>query len=352
VFSSSFDDTISVYNLETGHEINRIENVPLPTTLALSPSRDFFAAGCSADNSIHVFHSSGEEFASWGAHEDYISIVFFLNDEVVISGSDDKLVRFWKPNGKLLSSLKMNSAVKAIHTTPVFNYTVVGLESGDILLFEKITNREIAKYTVSSSIQCIKIIDHSLLFFASKNILYRMDLDGPNIISVKEVVRQTEPVKGLIWDEKAKKLTSIDQSIEIIETRFIESSEVKHQEETDDLSSSTVVFAPAESYVELQPEESEKLIEDDEQLTVQDAESLIKIKEYLFTISGQISNLIQPKLQEIGINSEPLQIALQKIEKQVVLKIENIKREIGKTSEQDNGRNSEWKKLDWGKRRQ
>ena len=351
VFSSSFDDTISVYNLDAGHEINRIKNVPLPTTLALSPSRDFFAAGCSADNSIHIFHSSGEEFASWGAHEDYINIVFFLNDEVVISGSDDKLVRFWKPNGKLLSSLKMNSAVKAIHTTPVFNYTVVGLENGDIILFEKITNREVAKHTVSSSIQCIKVIDHSLLFFAAKNILYRMDLDGPNIISVKEVVRQTEPIRGLIWDEKAKKLTSIDQSIEIVETRFIESSEVKVQEETDDLSPSAVVFAPGESYEKLQPEVKGKLIEDDDQLTVQDTESLIKIKEYLFAISEQITNLIKPKLQEIGIDSEPLQIALQKIEKQVTLKVKNIQEGIEKTPEQDNERNSEWKKLDWGKRR-
>jgi hypothetical protein len=178
-----------------------------------------------------------------------------------------------------------------------------------------------------------------------------MDLDGPNIISVKEVVRQTEPIRGLIWDEKAKKLTSIDQSIEIVETRFIESSEVKLQEETDDLSPSTVVFAPGESYEELQPEEKEKLFEDDEKLTVQDTESLIKIKDYLFTISEQISNLIQPKLQEIGIDSESLQIALQKIEKQVLLKIENIQKGREKTSEQDTERNSDWKKLDWGKRR-
>jgi hypothetical protein len=179
-----------------------------------------------------------------------------------------------------------------------------------------------------------------------------MEIDGANIVSVKEVVCQTEPIKGLIWDEKAKKITSIDQSIEIVETRFIESSEMRNQEETDDISPSTIVFAPSESYEELQPEEMEKLIEEDEKLTVQDAESLIKIKEYLFTISEQISNLVQPKLQEIGINSEPLQIALQKIEKQIILKIENIQREIGKTSEQDNKRNSEWKKLDWGKRRQ
>ncbi|MHA1542898.1 MAG: hypothetical protein ACTSQH_07965, partial [Candidatus Hodarchaeales archaeon] len=63
------------------------------------------------------------------------------------------------------------------------------------------------------------------------------------------------------------------------------------------------------------------------------------------------SNLIQPKLQEIGIDSESLQIALQKIEKQVLLKIENIQKGREKTSEQDTERNSDWKKLDWGKRR-
>ncbi len=351
VFSSSFDDSISVYNLETGNELSRIKNIPLPTKLALSPSREFFAAGCSADNSIHVFHSTGEEYASWDAHEDYISIVFFLNDEVVISGSDDKLVRFWKPNGKLLSSLKMNAAVKAVHTTPVFNYTVIGLENGDILLFEKITNREIVKYTVSNSIQCIKVINHSLLFFAAKNILYRMDLDGPNIISVKEVVRHTEPIRGLFWDEKTKKVTSIDHSIEIIETRFIESSEAFDSEKTYESSPSTVVFAPSESYDELESEKTKKLIEDYEQSIIPDTESLIKIKEYLITVSEQLTNLINPKLKEIGIDSERFQKALHEIEEQVTRKLKNIQEGLENTSEQDDERNSEWKELDWGKRR-
>ncbi|MHA1444423.1 MAG: WD40 repeat domain-containing protein [Candidatus Hodarchaeales archaeon] len=346
IIASSFDDTISIYNLETKTELNRIKDIPLPTTLALSPSKDFFAAGCSADNSIHVFHSTGEEFASWKAHEDYISAIFFLNDEVVISGSDDKSVRFWKPNGKLLSSLKMLASVKALHTTPEFDYTVIGLENGDLLLFEKISNREIAKHTISASIQCIKVIDDTLIFFAAKNILYRMELDGPNIISVKEVTHQTEPIRGLYWNEKAKKITSIDYSIEIVETKVIDNLEL-----TSDTSSTTVEFAPIDSYDELQPEVKEKLIDEEGQHSIKDTDSLIKIKEYLSTISKQLTDLIQPKLKEIGINSEPLQMALQEIEEQVKGKLNHVKDVKVSTSDQFDEKKSEWKNYDWGKRK-
>ena len=355
IIASSFDDTISIYNLETRNELNRIKEVPLPTTLALSPSREFFAAGCSADNSIHVFHSTGEEFANWEAHEDFIGVIFFLNDEVVVSGSDDKFVRFWKPNGKLLTSLKMKASVKAVHTTPEFDYTVIGLENGDLLLFEKITNREIAKHSVSTSIQCIEVINNSLIFFAAKNILFSMNLDGPNIISVKEVTHHTEPIKGLFWDEKTKKITSIDHSIEIIETNFVDNTEEKLQEETFD-TSSTVVFAPSESYDELQPEVKEKLRNEDEQQSIQDNDSLIKIKEYLSTISKQLTDLIQPKLKEIGINSEPLQIALKEIEEQVSRKVKHLQdRTIHQSGQSDEEKKteqeSEWKSFDWGSKK-
>ena len=76
-----------------------------------------------------------------------------------------------------------------------------------------------------------------------------------------------------------------------------------------------------------------------------------KIKEFLSTISKQLTDLIQPKLKEIGINSEPLRIALQEIEEQVTRKAEHLQDETLRTSDQLDEKKSEWKKFDWGKKK-
>ncbi|MFX0052691.1 MAG: hypothetical protein ACFE8U_15540, partial [Candidatus Hermodarchaeota archaeon] len=85
IIAGGYDDTISIWDLVNHKEIKRIKNVPLVSTIAGSPSDDIFIAGCSGDNTIHIFNMDGEELASWVAHGDFISSVFFMNDEVIIS---------------------------------------------------------------------------------------------------------------------------------------------------------------------------------------------------------------------------------------------------------------------------
>lgn len=346
IIAGSFDDSISLFQLTQRTELKRIKEVPLVTTLALSPSETFFAAGCSGDNSIHIFNTEGKKITSWAAHDDYISTVFFLNDEVIVSGSDDKLVRFWNPSGKLISSLKVSAPVKSIYTTLEFAYNVVGLDNGEILLLEKTTNRKIGSYTSSASIQCIKVVDNSQLFFAAKNVLFQMELDGPNIINVKEVCRHTEPVKGLLWKEGEGTIISIDHSIEIISTDFV--SDERESE------SSTIVFTPGEMV------EEESLELPSGEVTKSsislNGEALVKIIEYLKTISTQFNELILPKLKEIGVESKSFEESLQTLEQNISFKLAQVdsaklRNSVLIDQKDDNKSDSSWKSFDWGKRR-
>jgi WD40 repeat protein len=346
IIAGAFDDTISLYQLPKNSEIKRIKNVPLVTTLALSPSETLFAAGCSGDNSIHIFNSTGAKLTSWEAHDDYVNTISFLNDEVIVSGSDDESVRFWSPSGKLIGSLKVSAPVKSIFTKPEFNYNVVGLENGEIVLIEKTTNRKIGTYTSSASIQCIKIVDSSRLFFAAKDILYVMELDGPNIISVEEVCRHTEPIKALLWKEEEEIIISIDHSIEIKSTKITTDESLTE--------SSTIVFTPGESVQEERPEtSSDKLTES---AVSSNGEALVKIIEYLKTISTQFDELILPKLKEIGVDSKTFQEALQALEQNLSFKLAQVDSAMLRDSvltDQDDESESDasWKSFDWGKRR-
>ena len=354
IIAGSFDDSISIWNLNQQEEVKRIPNVPLVTSLALSPSNTLFAAGCSGDNSIHVFTVEGEKNTSWKAHDDYISVISFLNDEVIVSGSDDETIRFWNPTGKLISTLKVPTPVKSICTTAEFEYNIVGLENGELLLFEKITNKKIASHMSSSSIQCIRIVNSSLLYFAAKNILYQMKLDGPNIINVSEVCRHSEPIRGLFWIPSEEKILSIDHSIEIIETRFTDEVKTTVAVEVEETSSSTVVFAPGEPPMGESDESTEKsLIEDAKQPAKIDHEALSSILEYLNTVSNQLNDLVKPKLQEMGIDVKPTLKSMQELEHTVESKLDQtetktLKEPIEKEDNLSSTKKSEWKEFDWG----
>lgn len=354
IIAGSFDDSISIWNLNQQEEVKRIPNVPLVTSLALSPSNTLFAAGCSGDNSIHVFTVEGEKTTSWEAHDDYISVISFLNDEVIVSGSDDETIRFWNPTGKLISTLKVPTPVKSICTTAEFEYNIVGLENGELLLFEKITNKKIASHMSSSSIQCIRIVNSSLLYFAAKNILYQMKLDGPNIINVSEVCRHSEPIRGLSWIPSEEKILSIDHSIEIIETRFTDEVKTTVAVEVEETSSSTVVFAPGEPLMGESDKSTEKsLTEDAKQPAKIDREALSSILEYLNTVSNQLNDLVKPKLQEMGIDVKPTLKSMQELEHTVESKLDQtetktLKEPIEKEDNLSSTKKSEWKEFDWG----
>ncbi|MFX0014867.1 MAG: WD40 repeat domain-containing protein [Promethearchaeota archaeon] len=367
VIAGSFDDTISIWDLTNQSEVKRIKKVPLVTALAKSPSEDIFVAACSGDNTLHVFTSEGKRQTNWAAHDDFISSVFFMNDEVIISGSDDGLIKFWKRNGKLISSIETKSPVKSIGTTLEFDYNVSGHENGDLTLWEKISNRKINSYNVNAPIQRIKVVDNTLLLFAAKNRLYLMQMDGYHIINVQEVCQHTDPIRGILWQQKPDKIVTVAHSIEIFETTFVTESEiVPVVEETD--SSSTIVFAPEDleekqtvpesisNGIESEQIRKEILTSGSKTITTTDIEHLVKISEYLTTVNQQIREVIIPELNSFGIDASALENSLNDVQEKIKDQLtEHGNEERGVQEKSENilsqEKKPDWTSIDWGKRK-
>ncbi|MHA1214647.1 MAG: WD40 repeat domain-containing protein [Candidatus Hodarchaeales archaeon] len=355
IIAGSFDDSISIWGLSEDKEIKRISGVPLVTAIASSPSRDIFAAGCSGDNSIRIFSSKGEELTDWIAHEDYINTVLFLNDDIVISGSDDNTLKFWKKDGKLISSLSTDSPVKAIDTTPELDFYVVGHLKGELDIFEKISNRRLARYNVSKPIQKIKILDASTILFGAQNILYLLTFDGTSIEDVQEVCRHTEPVKAISWVKKRKEVLSVDSSLEIIDTVFLKSdlntsTEIESESESD----TTVMFAPGVGDEE--PEMIESQVQPEAETIVDEhkaIENLEKISEYFNTVLKQIDEMIAPELESFGIDTYQVATSMKNILESINTKLEGFKAgdlDIRQENE-GNEEKPDWTGIDWGKKR-
>ena len=375
VIAGAYDDTISIWDLTNQSEVKRIKKVPLVTGLACSPSEDIFVAACSGDYSLHVFSIEGKKQTTWAAHDDFISSVFFMNDEVIISGSDDGFIKFWKRNGKLISSVETKSPIKSIGTTLEFDYNVTGHANGDLIFWEKISNRRITSHKVDASIQRINVIDNSLLLFAAQNRLYLMQMDGHHITRVQEICKHSEPIRGIHKQEKPEKIITVAHSTEIYETTFVMESElvppptIKIIDGKVAEPSSTVVFAPGAVEEELEaietsdvpptaiePEQVGTEVSAPEVISSTDVDHLMKISEYLATVTQQIKELVVPELQSFKIDTRALENSLGEVQKNIKNRLaeysddeEEIEEIVEETAPRE--RKSDWTGIDWGKRK-
>ncbi|MHA2307071.1 MAG: hypothetical protein ACXACU_16955, partial [Candidatus Hodarchaeales archaeon] len=369
VIAGAYDDTVSIWDLTNHSEIKRIKKLPLVTALSESPSNEFFVIACSGDNTLHLFTTEGTKKTSWKAHDEYISTVRFMNDEVIISGSDDDNLKFWNLKGKLISSIQTTSPVKSIDTAPESEYNVTGHLNGELNFFEKITNRKIASFKADGQVQRIKVINGSYILFAAQNILYLLQMDGHHIVDVHELTTHTEPIRGIFWNENPPKVISIAHNIEVMETEFVPGGEypISFSEEaiSEESSPSTVIFAPRGLDEELGSVEDDKIFTQGEvadltkpiDLSPTDIEHLTKIKEYLTTINLQISDLVIPKLQKYGIISSNMKISIEKVQEEInqILReaeeSEDILEEPSKKDSKSKEKKPDWTSIDWGRRR-
>jgi len=369
IVSGAFDDTVVIWDLQNQAEIKRLKKLPLVTALAKSPSDDSFIAACSGDNTLHLFTIGGKKEAKWKAHEDYINSVLFMNEEVIISGSDDGNLKFWKLNGKLISSIETGSPVKSIGTTLEYDYNITGHQNGELNFFEKITNRKINSYNVHQPIQQIKVIDNSYILFASQNILYLMHMDGQHIVDVVKICEHAEPIRGIFWNENPPKILSISHNIEIIETQFVSKGELYAHPlegiESQESSSTTVTFSPGSTDEDSETEKTilEEVVEDVTQvvqtttLTPTDIEHLNKILEYMATINQQVKDLVTPKLSNYGIDSLDLQVSIEKIQDEINKKLKSTEEfhrqpdDVSKGDIEKKEKEADWTSIDWGRRK-
>jgi WD40 repeat protein len=359
IISGAYDDTIAIWDLQNHAEVKRIKGLQLVTALAGSPSDDLFVVACSGDNTLHIFSTEGKSQTSWEAHEDFISSVLFMNEEVIISGSDDGTLKFWKLNGKLISSIQTGSPVKAIDTTLEYDFNITGHLNGELNFYEKITNRKVNSYNVDRPVQRIKIIDNSYVLFASQNILYLMHMDGYHIVDVFQICEHTEPVRSIFWYINPPKIISFAHNIEIIETQFLPSTDLPslsfEEVESEETTSTTVMFAPGESdetqLVEVS--ENDSYPAQTATLTPTDIEHLTNILEYLNAVDQQVKDLITPKLQIYGIDSKKMQATIEKVQDEINKKLKGSSElhEPIKDEKVDKEKEADWTSIDWGHRK-
>jgi len=361
IISGAYDDSISIWDLTSQSEVIRIEKTPLVTALAISPCEDIFVAACSGDNTLHVFTTEGDKQTEWTAHDDFISTVFFMNDEVIISGSDDGFIKFWKRNGKLISSVETKSPIKSIDTTLEFDYNVTGHLNGDLIFWEKISNRRITHHNVQAPIQRIKVVNNSLVLFAAQNKLYLMEMDGFHITNIQEICQHTEPIRGIYWKVKPEKIITVAHSVEIYETIFIAKSPLASEVFDEERDESTVIFAPGGIMEETPPEavSSEGVLEeviDESIITPIDFEHLLKISEYLTTIFQQIKELVIPELKSFSIDTNALEKSLEDVRDKIKERLAEHsegKKDVVDTVEDkpSQEKKPDWTSIDWGKRK-
>ncbi|NHJ01025.1 MAG: hypothetical protein EAX86_02735 [Candidatus Heimdallarchaeota archaeon] len=348
LISGAYDDSLIIWDIINNRLRKQIDGLPLISALTLSPSSDKIAVGCSGDNTIHIFTIEGEELTKWEAHRDFISYLIFMSDEVLISGSDDSNIKFWKPDGKLISSIQEKSPIKSIETTIDFDYYITGHKNGALNIYEKVSNRKVAYHLASSQVQQIKIIDNKRILFASQNILHQIEFDGYHIVDIQEIDSHVEPIRGIMWYENPFRIISVSHAIEIHETLFkTKDISIPLIDEED---SGMVIYAP-EDFEEtsdqiLKPESSDSKVIRAEI----DEKNLGNVLDYLDTISKQFNDLIIPKLQIYGIEFNLFNESLD----QIRIKIQNlIKDRQAIKQESDKNLNvrettEDWKSIDWG----
>ncbi len=91
------DNTISLWNLDTGERLHKLEGNPEEVhSLAFSPNGQFLASS-GLDNNINLWDlTTGERFHTLKGHLDYVNEVAISPDgQTLISGSCDRTIKVW-----------------------------------------------------------------------------------------------------------------------------------------------------------------------------------------------------------------------------------------------------------------
>jgi WD40 repeat protein len=95
--SGSWDQTIKIWNLETGKLIRSLKgHTDKVYTIALSPDQKIIASG-SADQSIKLWYiETGELLATFKGHNHTVTALAFTDSgDMLVSGSFDKTIKIW-----------------------------------------------------------------------------------------------------------------------------------------------------------------------------------------------------------------------------------------------------------------
>jgi COMPASS component SWD3 len=137
--SGSKDNTIKLWNLQTGKLFCTLLGHSAPVlAVAISSDGQLLASG-SADQTIKIWHiNTASLIRTIKGHEGEVrSICISADRKILISGSADCTVKFWQlSSGSLLRSItKHQSSINSIALSPSNQRLVIGSEDGTITLW-------------------------------------------------------------------------------------------------------------------------------------------------------------------------------------------------------------------------
>ncbi|OCQ96040.1 hypothetical protein BCD64_11825 [Nostoc sp. MBR 210] len=153
--SGSWDNTIKLWNLETGKEIRTLTGHSNPVqSVSFSPNGKALASG-SWDNTIKLWNlETGKEIRTFNGHSNTVQSVSISPDgKTLASGSSDKTIKLWNlETGEEIRTLTGHSTpVESVSISPNGKTLASGSQDNTIKLWNLETGKEIFTLTGHSS---------------------------------------------------------------------------------------------------------------------------------------------------------------------------------------------------------
>lgn len=163
IASGSNDNTVKLWNAQTGHEIRSFEgHSTWVVSLAISPSSKTLASGCS-DGTLKLWNAeTGTEILKFIGHQGWIEGVNFHPDgEMLVSCSSDKTIKLWdvKTGLEIKSFIGHTDWVNSVAFSPDGKFIVSGGNDKILRLWDILNGKQIRKF--EGHTQAIKSIAYS-----------------------------------------------------------------------------------------------------------------------------------------------------------------------------------------------
>lgn len=169
---------VFLWDLITKQRVQELEFHSLGVTDLNFSNNDKFLLTVSRDRSWCLFEKNTEEVyvlkVSSQVHSRVIySAAWALNDLVFATGSRDKKVKIWKTDGECLNTLQFACPVTAVCFVSD-DIIAVGLENGEVKVFDFLRKTEVAAFKCGSSVVKIRVllgkiylisVDHTLRIY-------------------------------------------------------------------------------------------------------------------------------------------------------------------------------------------
>ncbi|MFW9929357.1 MAG: hypothetical protein ACFFD1_08200, partial [Candidatus Thorarchaeota archaeon] len=256
LFSISYDDSLMIWDTETGKMNHRIENIDLPSAIEYFSDgiQNLIVIGSAGDYSIRFYDLNGKLIYKNILHSDYINqITTHYASKGVYSVSDDKKIIFWDNKGS--GSVIMNSyqGVTAFTVTPDNNFFIFGGDKNQVEVWDTGTFSLITRYTIYDPVTSLATSpDNKWLIIGDQFHIYAVDLNNLKNSQPILIFELNEPLKKVVFNPNKPNsfyVVSIGRGIHYFEimspeiaNELILSKSIGTKEEYEDIPLKNVIY--------------------------------------------------------------------------------------------------------------